>query len=255
MTMSDGMSTNSSEISSLNFYNAYVKRDNGIHHDKSDEEQDNDESDDSEKIESNKGVHKMFNIGDRIRVAHISNKRSCAISHYNTCPVTEEVSELVGMFGKITEITRMVNFNPEKVEYSFEMLPEVQLRVKLEQEYNNIFWKCFLSVDVINYTLLGESFGDQIFYETCDESFEWTKLCNEKNILVNDQMNHNFQSVNDAISLAKLETMVETFQEQAHEYYHRIFEYYYDLNRTLRIEAHKSFLISKNNEEYINSLD
>jgi hypothetical protein len=242
----------SSEINNSQTQLTYLRRTNGVHDQKSDTSEEENESEDEK--ESHEPTHKIIKIGDRVRIAHMQCGCRCELSNLKDCPLEFVVDHMVGKFGVVQLIKDKDSAYRQIVEYTMAMEIGTTVSLKLDDMEDSL-WKELPSVDVINYTLLGQARADKLFEDTRDKPFDNMKrLCNP-DIILNEQMKTNMLVINDVVKIAKMEAIVECFQEQAHSHFHRIMEFYVQMNRRLRIEAHTTTIVSRNNEETINALD
>jgi hypothetical protein len=217
----------------------------------SENDSESEEKDDDE-LMNNKS--KMFSVDDRVRIAH----RQEIIEAFGTgcdltchkCPLKKSKYNVIGAFGFIFEIRENKYACANKLNHLMEMSEETILVIQFSDPNlrDSLGLQGFPSIDVINYRLLGNEAGDQLFQDSCDEDFNWTLICTNADFLLNAQMKSNMNATTDLRNNTKIENAVCLFQKQAHLFCHHFYDLYFRMNRKLRKDAHIATLICKNKE-------
>lgn len=195
----------------------------------------------------------MFRQGDRVRIAHhdlYERAEDCDRWAHPICPIEDDNPlSWVGKFGTICLIS-LADTSTKNVEHkSIGMNPNTKLTVRLDMPENHQSFRCFSidAIDVINYTLLGDEKGDLLFNEARDRDFGWSFMFKEPQELMNMQMRTNLSKI-DAVERKEIETIVDVFKNQTHNFYHKIFSFQNNVNQILRCCTHEVMLIQKKTE-------
>jgi hypothetical protein len=194
----------------------------------------------------------LFRVGNKVRIAHEDNFSfvfDCEgglSSSYNNCPYKIKKKTTVGLFGIIEEI------NKGELYAINQMIEDVKLKILLKEKPT---WKkndyiVTESTNVVNYSLLGNKAADEVFELTCDKDFDvhWSFIFQDTNSLVNDQMLRSMKKI-DKAEKAVINSTLKYFRQETHAFYHRLLEYNFGLNETLRVSTHEEYFEKKKSLE------
>jgi len=202
-------------------------------------------SNDNSTISSQSSQERMseneaFLNGDRVRIAHSFD---FAVNNYAIClcPFSPEKDPHFAKFGRVFQI---FNERGESLQQA-SFVDNITLRIKIkvlnskESEVLNV-----KAVDTVNYSLLGDKLGDELFFQTCDKELQWQSLLIDDNFLITEQMRFNILNL-DLSKQTEVATVTEVLKEQAHQFYHRMMVDVKSANRRTREMFVESFLRTK----------
>jgi len=201
----------------------------------------NDNSISSQSSQGRMFKNEAFMIGDRVRIAHIFD---FTVNNYTIClcPFSPQKDS---HFAKIGRVFQMFNERGESLQRA-SFVDNITLRIKIqvsnskESEVLNV-----KAVDTVNYSLLGDKLGDELFFQTCDKELPWQSLLIDDNFLITEQMRFNILNL-DLSKQTEVTTVTELLKEQAHQFYHRFMIDVNSANRKTRKMFLESFLRTKN---------
>ena len=200
----------------------------------------NENSISSQSSQERKFENEAFMNGDRVRIAHIFD---FAVNNYAVClcPFSPEKDPHFAKFGRVFQIFNESGESLQRASF----VDNITLRIKIEisnSKESEVF--NVKAVDTVNYSLLGDKLGDELFFQTCDKELPWQSLLINDNFLITDQMRFNILNL-DLLKQTEVTTVTEVLQEQAHQFYHRIMVDVNSANRKTREMFVESFLRTK----------
>jgi len=170
--------------------------------------------DEDERIQENKA----FVIGDRVRIAHIQDLPN-NLGEHCSCPFTEDRDEHFGKFGRVIGI-----YNERGEHYTeADMDDSITLRLKMKAEdktTNNAFLN-IRAMDAVNYSLLGNEKGNELFLSTCDKELPWQNILYDDDYLMLETLRLNMIHLSEE-KQEEINIYTQLYQVDAHRFYHRM---------------------------------
>ena len=117
---------------------------------------------------------------------------------------------------------------------------EFQIRFEMLNIYGFPTFYNVKSVDVINYTLLGNEEGDRLYESTRSRDLPWLSLVTNTASILNEQMEKNLEAIDDSTKAAEIMQSTRIMEETVRIFYHDLFNFQLKMNRELRTEAHSN---------------
>ena len=161
---------------------------------------------------------KAFVIGDRVRIAHIQDLPN-TLGELCSCPFTQDRDEHFGKFG------RVIGIYNERGEHFTEadMDDRITLRIKIKAEdktTNNAFLS-IRAIDTVNYSLLGDEKGNELFLSTCDKELPWQNMLYDDDYLMFETLRLNMIHLSEE-KQEEINIYTQIFQVDSHRFYHRM---------------------------------
>ena len=125
----------------------------------------------------------------------------------------------------------------------------IRMEFPKEKPYHSVVVR---GIDIVNYSILGDERGDELFHSTCDKEFRWQNIIVDDNFVLDEQMRTNLKNL--TVPQFNLNTgRAKLFKQQTHQMYHLFFDDLLSANRETRKQYVEAFLSEKNNEQDKNS--
>jgi hypothetical protein len=161
---------------------------------------------------------KAFVIGDRVRIAHIQDLPN-TLGELCSCPFTQDRDEHFGKFGRVIGIynERGEHFTDADMDDRITL----RLKIKAEDKTTNNAFLSIRAIDTVNYSLLGDEKGNELFLSTCDKELPWQNMLYDDDYLMFETLRLNMIHLSEE-KQEEINIYTQIFQVDSHRFYHRM---------------------------------